>query len=86
MSPAKTGITSLLSPKAVKLKDPIHRPSKELLIPPRMATWVLVKGFNLSYNDKDTILFTMDPDYGNLMEALTDPVEGTLMNPYIIKL
>ena len=51
-----------------------------------MATWVLVKGFNLSYNDKDTILFTMDPDYGNLMEALTDPVEGTLMNPYIIKL
>ena len=28
--------------------------------------WVLVKGFNLSYHNKETILFTIDPHYGNL--------------------
>ena len=28
--------------------------------------WVLVKGFNLSYYNKETILFTIDPYYGNL--------------------
>ena len=28
--------------------------------------WVLVKGFNLSYHNKETILFTTDPYYGNL--------------------
>ena len=28
--------------------------------------WVLVKGFNLSYQNKETILFTIDPHYGNL--------------------
>ena len=29
-------------------------------------TWVLVKEFNLSYHNKETILFTIDPQYGNL--------------------
>ena len=28
--------------------------------------WVLVKGFNLSYYNRKTILFTTDPYYGNL--------------------
>ena len=32
--------------------------------------WVLVKGFNLSYHDKETILFTIDPYYGNLRQIL----------------
>ena len=27
--------------------------------------WVLVKGFNLSYYNQETILFTIDPDYGS---------------------
>ena len=25
-----------------------------------------VRGFNLSYHNKETILFTIDPQYGNL--------------------
>ena len=28
---------------------------------------VLVKGLNLSYHNKETILFTIDPEYGNLV-------------------
>ena len=28
--------------------------------------WVLVRGFHLSYHHKETILFTIDPYYGNL--------------------
>ena len=32
--------------------------------------WVLVRGFNLSYHNKDTILFTVDPHYGNLNKIL----------------
>ena len=28
--------------------------------------WVLAKGFNLSYPDKETLLFTIDPCYGTL--------------------
>ena len=28
--------------------------------------WVLVYGLNLSYRNKETILFTIDPYYGNL--------------------
>ena len=28
--------------------------------------WALVKGFNLSYHNKEAILFTIDPHYGNL--------------------
>ena len=28
--------------------------------------WVLVIGFNLSYQNKETILFTIDLYYGNL--------------------
>ena len=27
--------------------------------------WVLVRGFSLSYHSKETILFTIDPHYGN---------------------
>ena len=30
------------------------------------VNWVLVKGFNLSHHDKETIIFSIDPDYGNL--------------------
>ena len=26
-----------------------------------MISWVLVKGFDLSYRNKETILFTIDP-------------------------
>ena len=29
-------------------------------------TWALAKGCNLSYQNKETILFTVDPDDGNL--------------------
>ena len=32
----------------------------------RMANWVLVKGFNLSYHKYIILLCTIDPDYGNL--------------------
>ena len=28
--------------------------------------WALVQGFNLSYQNKEPILFTIDPNYGNL--------------------
>ena len=28
--------------------------------------WVLVKGFNVSYHNKETIVFTKDPYHGNL--------------------
>ena len=28
--------------------------------------WALVKGFHLSYHNKETIVFTIDPQYGNL--------------------
>ena len=31
--------------------------------------WILVKGFKLSYDNKETILFTIDPYYGNLNET-----------------
>ena len=31
-----------------------------------LITWVLVKGFHLSYHKKETVLFTIDPYYGNL--------------------
>ena len=32
--------------------------------------WVLVKGLNLSYHNKETILFTIDPYCGNLNKPL----------------
>ena len=32
----------------------------------RDRSWALVKGFNLSYYNKETILFTVDPYNGNL--------------------
>ena len=31
--------------------------------------WVLVKGLNLSYQNKETLLFTMDPYHGDLNSA-----------------
>ena len=31
-----------------------------------VASWVLVEEFNLSYHNKETILCTIDPYYGNL--------------------
>ena len=30
------------------------------------ASWVRVKELNLSYHNEETILFTIDPYYGNL--------------------
>ena len=33
------------------------------------SCWVLVKGINLSYQNKETILFTMDPYYGSLKKT-----------------
>ena len=42
--------------------------------------WVLVRGFNLSYHSKETVLFTIDPHYGNLNKipsqepSLPDPL------------
>ena len=33
---------------------------------PDALNWVLVKGFNFSYHNKETILFTFDSYYGNL--------------------
>ena len=32
--------------------------------------WVLVKGFNLSYHTKETILFTIGPHCGNSNQTL----------------
>ena len=34
---------------------------------PRKYDWVLVKGFSLSYHNKETALFAVDPYYGNLI-------------------
>ena len=34
-------------------------------IPEPTLSWVLVKGLNLSYHNKETIFFTTDPYYGN---------------------
>ena len=31
-----------------------------------LLDWVLVKGFSLSYHNKETMLFTLDPHYGTL--------------------
>ena len=33
---------------------------------PRQQNWILVKGFSLSYYNKETTLFAIDPYYGNL--------------------
>ena len=30
------------------------------------GSWLLAKGFNLSYHRKETMSFAIDPDYGNL--------------------
>ena len=50
--------------------SPWKPPSKtyQLLINTLYADpyWVIVKGFNLSYQNRETILFTIDPYYGNL--------------------
>ena len=32
-------------------------------------SWVLVKGFNLNYHNKETVLFTIDPHYDNLNQT-----------------
>ena len=42
--------------------------TRELLVREtvRNANTALVRGFNLSYHNKETILFTLDPHYGNL--------------------
>ena len=34
-----------------------------------MLSWALVKGFNVSYQNKETILFSVDPYYGNLIKG-----------------
>ena len=41
-------------------------------------SWVLVTGFHLSYHNKDTILFAIDPYYGNLYYLLKIPFYGNL--------
>ena len=46
----------------------------------KARNWVLVKGFNVSYQNKGTMLFTIDPYYGNLnLKPLT--LQETLINP-----
>ena len=38
----------------------------------KRRNWVLVKGFHLSYQNKEAIVFTRDPYYGNLkLKSLT---------------
>ena len=32
----------------------------------QLCDWALVRGFNLNYHNKETILFTIDLYYGNL--------------------
>ena len=40
--------------------------------------WVLVQGFNVSYHNEETILFTIDPYYGNLTSIPNkNPVLGS---------
>ena len=40
--------------------------------------WVLVRGFNLSCHNKETMLCTIDPQYGNLKKSLNkNPVIPT---------
>ena len=36
---------------------------------PLAKTWVLVKEFNLSYHNKETLFFTKDPYYGSLNQS-----------------
>ena len=59
----RVGLTSLVSSVTISS----HKP--ELLYKadrPLLGFSVLVKGFNLSYHSKETILFTIDACYGNL--------------------
>ena len=49
----------------VVVKDFLHPGEPEMGLGFRVY-WVLVKGFNLSYDNKETALFTMDPYFGNL--------------------
>ena len=41
--------------------------------------WVPVRGFRLSYHNKETILLTIDPCYGNLNKI---PEEGFVFFKY----
>ena len=54
-------------------RNPLPTPAHPIPPPPRASRhlrpgmhWVLAKGFNLSYHNKETILLTIDPYYGNL--------------------
>ena len=46
--------------------------------------WVLVKGFHLNYHNKETLLFTLDPYSGILIEILLNchNKETILFTPY----
>ena len=68
-------ISSRRTPKSAPSSDPEEpqtpltaKPSKLYALNPKTPNpcWVLVRGFNLSYHKKETILFTIDPYYGNL--------------------
>ena len=40
----------------------------------RVPNWVFVNGFNFSCHNKKTILFTVDPYYGNLIINFLEPL------------
>ena len=49
------------------LEDELAKLRKESEEAPALCfCWAVVKGFNLSYRNKETLLFTIDPYYGNL--------------------
>ena len=43
--------------------------------------WVLVRGFNFSYHNKETIVFSIDPYYGNLSKILYQEPSSLLSVP-----
>ena len=52
-----------------------------------LTNWVLVQEFNLSCHNKEAILFTIDPYYGNLnpkpqRNSYRDPSKRALIDPY----
>ena len=66
-----TKVTALLSGKCDREQDGrverayVTEISLTTETPPE-SYWVIVKGFNLSYHSKETLLSTIDPYYGNL--------------------
>ena len=51
------------------------------LRPKHMLFWVLVDGFNVSDHHTETILFTIDPSYGNVNQILLTLTRTQYLGP-----